>query len=394
MRRQSFTLALAIIAISCGSGGVSPDAGVWVSSDGRGWAQTTVDQLGGPGAQQMLDLVVLDDLLIAVGYSSEGDENADARVWTSPDGENWEVATVEAAPGSQWITAVAITGFGLVGVGFDQRGSEEDGAIWSSQDGNEWVRVRSEGFEARQAQSMWGVAEFNGKLFAGGSWNQNAAIWSSEDGSEWARVRGQGDLTGTVQSEARIWDMTVVNGSLVAVGTRGDDGAIWASSDGTSWDLVSDPNIFGGAGRQEVTAVVDTRDGPIAVGIDWGREQINFLGRGMVDRPAAALWTSDDGLTWQRIHQDTLGRSDFEEIADVAAWSSGYVAVGRTASGSNLGGSFDDGEPAVWLSNDRLDWERVENDELGGPDWQDLFAVVEFEGRLVAVGGDDHGFTD
>ena len=85
---------------------------------------------------------------------------------------------------------------------------------------------------------------------------------------------------------------------IVAVG--GDDHggmrqsvAVWVSSDGSSWARVPhDRQVFGRTREQTVYAVAPLDPGFIAV----GRETPG------VDRDAA-IWTSPNGLTWQRLPQ-------------------------------------------------------------------------------------------
>jgi hypothetical protein len=68
------------------------DAVVWTSPDGLTWSRVPHDEtvFGGTGGQQMFGVVVGGPGLVAVGREGLGaDGNGSAAVWTSPDGFTW-----------------------------------------------------------------------------------------------------------------------------------------------------------------------------------------------------------------------------------------------------------------------------------------------------------------
>ena len=148
---------------------------------------------------------------------------------------------------------------------------------------------------------------------------------------------------------------------LVAVGYNSGAAAVWTSTDGVVWERAPyDEAVFGG-GWQEMRAVVAGGPGLVAVGFD---------GRGEV------VWTSADGVVWER--GPLFGGS--LRMQAVVAGGPGLVAVG-----------FDSRGAAVWTSVDGLTWERVPYDEAVFGGSQEMRAVVVGGPGLVAVGCDFTG---
>ena len=142
-------------------------------------------------------------------------------------------------------------------------------------------------------------------------------------------------------------------------------------SDARQWTRVAhDEAVFGGDGQQAMSSVTAGGPGLVAVGRDE-------------DRWAAAVWTSSDGLLWERVaHDEAVFGSDREqEMGSVAVGGPGLVAVGS---------DFGREAAAVWTSSDGLLWERVAHDEtvFGGAGRQVMTSVTAGGPGLVAVGVD------
>jgi hypothetical protein len=99
---------------------------------------------GGRADQTIWSVIAGGPGLVAVGDDSSGGDG-DAAVWTSGDGVAWSRVLADAAvfggAADQSMQAVTIGGPGLVAVGFDFAGGDQDGAVWSSADGLVWSRV-------------------------------------------------------------------------------------------------------------------------------------------------------------------------------------------------------------------------------------------------------------
>jgi len=169
---------------------------------------------------------------------------------------------------------------------------------------------------------------------------------------------------------------------VVAVGTIGDRAASWSSPDGVTWTARADAfRVPGGTDTVEITSVVATDDGWLAVG---RRDPACNFNCGIA--PVRALaWTSTDGLHWTRVpDQSSLSRA---AMTGVARLGSGFVAVGLAAN-----------RAAVWTSTGGTSWARVPADPLfrprpgSGPgSTAEMTGVAVGHGVAVAVGMDVGG---
>ncbi len=327
------------------------DAAVWTSTDGTTWARVTHDEatFGGDDFQEMQSVVVFGSTLIAVGVDASGGD-ADAAVWTSSDGLNWNrVVAAEAVlggPGSQAMLRVAVGGPGLVAVGFEDAADDFDwdAAVWTSPDGITWTRVPHDeaAFGGDRIQVMWGVTVAEVGLVAVGTdrsgGDVDAAVWTSPDGITWTRVPHDEALFGGAANQ----NMVAISGDasgVVAVGldaSGGDqDAAVWTSPDGLNWIRVVNPEaVFGGTGNQRMSGLSAGGPGWVAVGSDDSAGDMD-----------GAVWTSSDGLTWTRVvdADSVFGGPRDQQLMRVAAGGPGIVAVGT----DNPAG---DGDVAVWTA--------------------------------------------
>ena len=272
----------------------------------------------------------------------------------------------------------------LVGVGLDTAGGDADAAVWTSERGNFWRRVSQpeDVFGGAEDQGMWAVASSGDRYVAVGvdasGGDEDAAAWTSPDGVTWSRVQhDEGVFGGNRTQEMRA---VVADGStFIAVGSDGSgadvDAAIWLSHDGLTWRRIAhDVDTFGGAGSQEILDVTLTGFGLVAVGLDGSGPDAD-----------AAVWTSTDAMTWSRVaHDETAFGGERDQIMRaVDAAGPGLVAVGED-------GSRGDIDAAIWVSDDGLTWERVAHDDavFGGDGFQSIWAVIDADSVVVAVGVD------
>ena len=180
------------------------------------------------------------------------------------------------------------------------------------------------------------------------------SVWTSPDGVVWT-------LAATLEPGSHM-AASAAGGSL-GFGNRWDvdaaEGmlrprpAVWRSSDAVSWSLVEDPVLEGTAGQ--MFGLAEGPTGLVGVGFDCpDPEDVNcWESLGFWDsRPA--IWTSPDGLVWDRVVDDPAvfleGR-----LLDVAATPWGWVAVGK---GTPSTGGDDDA--VAYLSSDGVEWSRID----------------------------------
>ncbi|MFQ5967864.1 MAG: hypothetical protein ACE5MI_09665 [Acidimicrobiia bacterium] len=324
-------LSVALVVAACGTAAGPP------SSEAISWSRVPHDEaiFGGAGVQRMASVTAGGPGLVAVGSVGPVDD-ADAAVWTSLDGLNWSRVTHdEAALGgerSQRMTSVTVGGPGLVAVGWDRSGGDQDAAVWTSPDGIAWFRIPHDeaALGGEGSQRLASVTSGGPGLVAVGSdrsgGDVDAAVWTSPVGIVWSRVPHSEAVFGGEDSQD-MRGVTAGGEELVAVGSDrsgGDqDAAVWTSPDGITWSRVPhDEAVFGGEGFEFIVSVTSGGPGLVAVGRD---------GLGDAD---AAVWTSPDGLTWSRVPHDeaVFGGVGRHGMRSVTAGGPGLVAVGEEGS--------------------------------------------------------------
>ncbi len=230
-----------LVAAGYDSSGGDRDAAVWWSADGRVWSRVPGDEavFGGGADQTIWSVTAGGPGLVAAGFDSSGGDR-DAAVWGSADGRVWSrVPADEAVFGGgadQTIWSVTAGGPGLVAAGDDVSGGDADAAVWVSADGLVWSRVPADEavFGGPGGQSLQAVATGVPGLvavgfdYAGG--DQDGAVWTSPDGLVWSRVfAGEAVLGGPGNQFMRR--VAAGGPGLVVVGAdspAGDrDGAAW-----------------------------------------------------------------------------------------------------------------------------------------------------------------------
>ena len=347
------------------------------ATDAHQWRRVKHDDevFGADDGSRMRSVAAGGPGLVAVGW--DVDQLA-AAVWTSTDGIFWQRVTHDdglfggGGGGGRWMRSVTVGGPGLVAVGGD--GGRGAAAVWTSTDGISWQQVPHDEavFAGDDLQEMRSVTVGGPGLVAVGSDGPAAAVWTSADGISWQRVPHDEAVFGGANRQ-EMWSVAAGVPGLVAVGEdRGRNAAaVWTSNDGISWQRVPhDESVFAGDDLQEMRSVTVGGPGLVAVGYDWVRE-------------AAAAWTSNDGISWQRVPHDeaVFGGESPQVMWSVAAGGPGLVAVGN---------DFGHGGAAVWTSADGISWQRVPHDEavFGGDGPQFMKSVTAGGPGLVAVGSD------
>lgn len=260
---------------------------------------------------------------IAVGLSGT--------ILTSPDGVHW---TSRTGAGSANLSGVTQGELGPVAVG-------ENGAIVISDDAESWRRV-----DRVMPGRLYGIVPWNGGWIAIG-WDDRVSapvLLRSTDGADWLSLPAQFDRAprDIAASASRLVATTQAGELLIS-----DDGATWRTTQ------IEDGNV------RRVTAA----DGRfLAAGSN---------GESNPDLQRAELFTSTDGLSWQRI-RSVPG----EAFEDVAVGAGTIVAVG-TDRMRRLG--------IVQSLAQGGTWQGASFGGLG-PEWDSYSGVAYGNGRFVVVG--------
>lgn len=319
------------VAVGTETTGDGSRAAAWISEDGNRWDRISDDGFSPQtaGTTEMRSVVQLGDQLVAAGVTSG--EADDAVVWISADGNDWAPVASESfgGPGDQAIRGLAIWGSGVVAVGWDNSGGENNGAIWTSSNGRDWVRASDphNALAGDGSQRVHDVVAAGPGLVAVGDTNLDgwdAEIWVSTDGEIWDRVdNNQAGLSGAgdqLANVVRAGEQGLVAAGFDSGGGTGRDAAVWISSDGMTWTQVGDREVFGGPNNQEIHALD-------AVGSGWVAAGWTFL---EAEDRDAAIWGSEDGTTWSRIDDGEagLGGTGSQQVESVTAAGATIIAVG------------------------------------------------------------------
>ncbi|HSR44727.1 MAG TPA: hypothetical protein VLT15_05775 [Acidimicrobiia bacterium] len=370
----------------------SDGTGVAEQADGDSAQPPVVTSIDTPTPSTVTDAEAVDNVP-APTTTTEAAAPAVTMVWTRIEsdvlgGSEW-----------QWIEDIAVGGPGLVAVGADGSGGDDDAAVWYSTDGRTWSRVAHDEavFGGSGDQYMMAVTAGGPGFVAVGEdiaedGTGISAVWVSEDGITWSRVsHDEASFGGQEQTNVFMKDVTAFGSGLVAVGMESTgssiDAAAWISADGVTWERVPpDEAVFGGPQYQIMWAVVPAGPGLVAVG--QGGDHFG-------ERPGqpAAVWTSTDGRDWSRVPDQAALLSgytsegahngDWARIDDVIVGGPGLVAAGRVGRCQDFSCADDS---AVWTSADGVTWERSTIEEAVGTSFDQIFGVSTFGDRLVATG--------
>jgi hypothetical protein len=347
---------------------------------------------GGEGDQVINRLLATPTGVVAVGYDTSGGDE-DAAVWTSVDGTRWNRVAhdeeVFGGAGDQQMWSAVSGGSGLIVVGYDSSGGEQDSAVWTS-DGVAFRRVehREGVFGGLGDQSMLRVIQggpgFVAVGFDDASGDRSAAVWTSREGRDWARLNPNENVFGG-PGEQVMRSIVLLDSQLVAVGDDGSggdlDAAAWVSDGNVFTRVFSDETVFGGQGDQRMFTAFPGGPGLIGVGEDASGGDSD-----------AAVWTTTNGQVWKKLPPDELvfgGTGDQLMNSLAGDDRQGYVGVGSGV----LAEDPTNQDGAAWQSQDGRTWDKIKPTQsiFGGPGEQEMKFVTVTNGLAIAGGWDGSG---
>lgn len=264
-------------------------------------------------------------LFVMVGYRQRSEE-ADGFVespiiLTTADGAAWSTVDPTAAEPGEGLYAATFgdDGFVAVGeVGGDAIGAPPvgSGVVWTSPDGSEWIRHAPDEWAAFVPQAV--TTTTDGAYVAVGATDRfRASIWNSDDGVTWTEVGAFDD-----PEFIGLADVAAGPYGMVAVGSRhgGDDSQalVLHSDDGLSWTDVSlDGTAF--------PVMTSARHVEVS-----GEDRFVVAGSDLSADSRAALWTSSNGVTWQKWPIESTGSLTY--IGDTVSLPDSAVIVVSGAS--------------------------------------------------------------
>ncbi len=299
-----------------------------------------------------------------------------AVVWTSPDGAKW---TEHPLPSDCGGGAIAATRTAIVVAGRAAICRSTDGVGWTRAIDTPRIPYGGADFFDVIAGGPGFILTMGYYAYASATWS--VKVWHSADGLHW-RSAGRPAALGNVAPQAVaagprgivILGQSYIRGSgyvPTVVPLRSTDGVTW--SRGLRQRAFEPSSFTATTGDQSPASMISGGPGYVAAGSYQPRS-----------RTGAAVWTSPDGLAWQRVHF-VLPAGGYVEFIGLARIGPGYAVVGILAPPSQE----DPARPTVWLSPDATRWRSGVSLPLptdGPVDWVEVTGVAGGSARIVAVG--------
>jgi hypothetical protein len=277
------------------------------------------------------------------------DRPCTAAAWTSRDGLRWTRSTQVAGTRDAYMDAVTVGGPGFVAVGTQAHyvpgGATFDAAVWTSIDGVRWSRIPfSEGFKYASANDV--VVFGEGLVATGetlpGQEGGPAAVWTSSNGRDWRRENTDEFQSFTGGALGVLGDRLILSGQAGAICGGACRREVWTSRNGADWTRVPDSPAFDGAVRLQPE--LEFQGQMLASG---------FVGpvegeAGDVPQTQASVWSSEDGVAWERVSIPAPKRSEMRHILPVG---SALMAVGSV---QDANGNVS--QAITWTSTDGRNW--------------------------------------
>lgn len=315
--------------------------------------------------------VSLGDTIVVTGCATNDGAAGGFPVWTSTDGATWEQASGPPSVGYFELDCadnLTATPFGLYATA---------GALLHSEDGRTWEAVS---LPTPQPDGVTGSIFVADAVFptdnrvtlllstAGESESRWDVIYTTTDGSTWTEGPAE---SARLFDSSDVSDVLVTSGGLIAVGASpGGEfvptAAVWTSADGLNWQKVTDAGTE--FAEASMNAVIETESGFVAVG---GSSATGLI----------AAWTSPEGITWHR--QPGSTEHVDADVAYMTATSITEVGGALYATGYDFDARRPDASQAVaalWMSSDGATWERL------------LFPSTAIPFNIVGYGSDSIGF--
>ncbi len=343
----------------------SPPAPSATEPSPAAWAAASSASLAG---MSLTDVVPFSGGFLALGTTIGP---VTEHILTSPNGTDWTRHEPVITPsGPAGLDAVAPAGSGLIAVGSTGYPcSTGKAAVFTSLDGIHWTAVdlpapvTGQSFSAQKIAAGPGgfvvLGGYEGCVGGSGSGGSpvplnTPLLWHSADGQHWSFVRFP-EANVNIGALAAGGPGFLLGGDL-HVGPR-LDAAIWTSRDGVTWTAANplpDNKGMGDGGPMDVNTIAAGPDRIIAVAGRTGYQ------------PQGRIWSSQDGITWQKVADLTAQ----DPRVPLVAWTpAGFVMA---ALGGNTPGVYD---LSLRSSTD-------------GASWTTLFSLPPADTAVSAIAAD------
>lgn len=367
---------------------------VWKSTDGKNWQKVTenADWIA-RGLHQVLSFDKKLWLMTGGQHGlGETDENGNFTetfddVWSSIDGKEWQL--VESS--NRFIrrslaSAVVFNDEMLIAGGMSYRNHTSSNAlndVWSSKDGSNWQLLSVQSLPSRAGHQ---VVEFNEQLWAIAGEREEINftndIWSSDDGINWQQRIAEAEFEKRTDHQVIVFNEKLW---LFGGDTKGrnfvETNEIWSSTNGLTWQQETSSSPFKACSNYKILSLNNKL---WLISTQKRTDNSKRSCRG-ADRQ---MWVSEDGINWVDVKENftfpDLNTTDFV-VYDNKIWS----VANRDINNSGTGDIAD-----VWSFDGNTDW-KVEQAEVdcgavdAGCFHRAGHRLQVFKDRLWLVGRDD-----
>ncbi|WP_299433761.1 kelch repeat-containing protein [uncultured Aquimarina sp.] len=207
-------------------------------------------------------------------------------------------------------------------------------AVWSSNNGVNWISVTNDIFEARYSHTL---TVFNNEMWLIGGKN-NAGdllsdIWRSNDGSTWSNVTMDAPF-----GQMSAHTTTVLNNKMYVIGPSSSrtNMLVWSTVDGINW-VEENSNAFPVRGNHETVAFNNT------LYVIGGRNETSRFNE---------IWSSLNGINWSLVSTSTP-IFNARDLYTATVFNNKVWIINGQSETSRI-------TQDIWYSSDMINWSKYE----------------------------------
>lgn len=329
----------------------------------------------GPERNTIYGSTVFNGKLWLFGGSTPSSRRLDYsnEIWSSSNGIQWKKEKTEAPFNKSWPEAYTITEFdgNLWYFNRDSDGADCYSRIWKSSDGISWTEIEDDELLVDNCLGVSNLVAFNGRLWAIGQFTRPQVLRSSSDGISWTEETAISEINNWAGARATTQDTDgdgIADRVWLAGEVRNAPGVQLAFSDDMeNWTLISEQDT-GIAGFQYIT----THSDQLLIST-YSEEGIEYH-------------TSEDGYTWN--HSSPSPAVSARYNYELASFKGQVLSIGGTEilypeTNQDIGLKSD----FILKSSDLISWENVYEESEVLPAGAGIAVLQSSLNTTFAIGG-------